>query len=119
MTTHVIRQRDWRVDEPREIRWNDETGEVSGDHGDVPAVRRYMEAVASGARMIHDEGSWTLGDPRTDPASFLVVLSFALHSTYSWTPTANTDDHFGIPLPEPLRSADARGMFRPAPPGIH
>ena len=79
MATHTIRYRDWRRrDEPRTIVWNDETGEVSGDHGDVPRLRRMME------KAVHDgylstEGSWVdVRDPRHDPADFLAVLRWAI-----------------------------------------
>ena len=40
MTVHAIEQPDWRADGARRrILWNDETGEVSGDHGELPFLR--------------------------------------------------------------------------------
>ena len=101
MTVHVIEQRDWRADAPRRIVWDDETGEVSGDHRGVPAIRRLMErAVRDGGRLQDEEGHWQLRDPRRDPASFVVLLWRTLE--------AQSDQEA---MPEPLRSADPRPMF--------
>lgn len=105
MTVHAVKQADWFArDEPRGILWNDETGEVLGDHSDVPLIREWMaDAVRDGGLLV-DNGRWRLRDPRHDPASFKVVLMFALMAAF--------DEEM---LPEPLRSADTTAMFHPAP----
>ena len=101
MTVHVIEQRDWYADAPRRIVWDDEAGEVNGDHREVPAIRRLMErAVRDGGRLQDEEGHWQLRDPRRDPASFVVLLWRTLE--------AQSDQEA---MPEPLRSADPRPMF--------
>ena len=103
MTTHVIRQRDF--DGPCEIRWNDETGEVSGDHGGVPRIRAWMERAERDGRIATGLGYWLMPDPRRDPACFRVLLAFALPAT-CFDPDA---------LPEPLRSADFAALGFPNP----
>lgn len=110
MTVHVIEQTDWFADdEPRRIVWDDETGDVSGDHREVPAIRRVMaDAVRDGGRLQFDTGYWRLRDPRRDPASFVVLLWFSLGTQFEREA-----------LPEPLRSAETAPMFVAArlPPG--
>lgn len=104
MATHTIRLPDWRHgDEPREIVWNDETGEVSGDHGGVPGIRRMQEFAARTGGFLNSFGAWRLPDPRRDPASFVVVLYEALGRQFD-----------EAALPEPLRSADPRALFHRA-----
>lgn len=62
--------------ERRRIVWNDETGEVSGDHGDLPRLRAMMAAGAREKRLIHwaNAGYWDFRDPLRDPADFLACL---------------------------------------------
>lgn len=75
MTVHAIDMPDHAAGgEPRRIRWNDETGEVSGDHSSVPRVRENMEAAVRTGLLSCMTGGWELRDPRRDPAEFLVVL---------------------------------------------
>ena len=75
MTVHAIDKLDFRAgDEPRRIYWNDETGEVSGDHSDVPDIRETMARAVRDGYLPQIHGHWALRDPRRDPAEFLVVL---------------------------------------------
>ena len=101
---HSSLQTDWFAgDEPRSIVWDDETGEVSGEHSAVPLVREYMaDAVRDGGLQV-DDGFWRLRDPRRDPASFVVLLMFSLAAAFD-----------AATLPEALRSADIEGMLEPA-----
>ena len=108
MATHTIRYRDWRHDEPRTLVWNDETGEVSGDHGDVPVILHDMErAVREG--LLGEEGGLDLRDPRHDPADFLAVLVWVNGSFYE-----------RLELPSALRAVKPTPMIRPPPmpPGV-
>ena len=68
---HVIRYPD-RVadDEPRDLVWDDETGEVSGDHGDAEEVRRTLAL----GYVTEITTRRPLADPAHDPAEFLVAL---------------------------------------------
>ena len=105
MTIHAIDQPDvFAGREPRRIRWDDETGDVSGDHRAVGLIRECMADAVRDGGLPNDEGFWRLRDPRRDPASFVVLLMFALLAAFD--PDA---------LPEPLRSAPVDGMFEPAP----
>ena len=74
MATHTIRYRDWRHDEPRTIVWNDETGEVAGDHGDVPAILMWLDEAERDGLLLGEEGGLHLRDPRHDPADFIALL---------------------------------------------
>lgn len=60
-------------DSLRRIVWNDETGEVSGDHFNVRRIRATIEAApverGDGGRV------WLLEDPGRNPAEFLTMLS--------------------------------------------
>lgn len=80
MATHTIRYRDWRHDAPRTILWNDETGEVSGDHGDVPGIRAAVERAVREGHLPEVFGCCHLRDPRRDPADFLAVLHWVNQS---------------------------------------
>ena len=58
--------------EPRRILWNDETGEVAGEHSRVADVRDTLApAERDGTAM---SGHWPMRDPRHDPRDFLVAL---------------------------------------------
>lgn len=107
MTIHSVHQPDLQADgAPRLLLWNDETGEVSGEHSDVPLIRGYMKDAVRDGGLPVDNGFWRLRDPRHDPASFVVVLSFAIQPAF--------DENA---LPEALRFSwsDLRGeMFEPA-----
>ncbi len=75
MATHTIKYPDYsRGDEPRAIVWDDETGEVTGDHVEVPAIRDAMERAERDGHLPEMFGRRNLRDPRHDPADFLAVL---------------------------------------------
>ena len=100
MATHTIKMRDWRHDEPRTIVWNDETGEVSGDHGDVQGIRDMIERAEGAGGVLNHAGFWRLADPRHDPACFVAVLLLNIMRR----------DFERDALPEPLRSADTGAL---------
>ena len=94
MTVHAIDMLDFDAgDEPRRIYWDDETGEVSGDHSRVPDIRDTMARAVRDGYLPQMNGHWDLRDPRHDPAEFLVVLVW---------PGARIDDEV-IQLPPALR----------------
>ena len=68
--------------ELRRIVWNDETGEVSGDHSDIRAIRATIEA----APVERDSGGrvWLLEDPGHNPAEFLTMLSILDWRILGW-----------------------------------
>ena len=104
MATHTIMAEDWRAGgEPRSITWNDETGEIGGEHVMVPrlrALQRHAE-IEGGFK---DDAAWfRLPDPRLDPACVKCMLGLMLG------PLLDRDA-----LPEPLRSADSRALCVPA-----
>ena len=103
MATHTIGMRDWRHDEPRTIVWNDETGEVSGDHVEVQGIRDMIERAERAGGVLTHRGFWRLADPRHDPACFVAVLYLVLRRDFD-------EDA----LPEPLRSADPGALFERA-----
>ena len=75
MTVHRITMPDaFAGDEPREIVWDDETGEVSGDHSDVPDIGGRLDSAARDGFLPAMCGHWDLRDPRHDAEDFLVVL---------------------------------------------
>lgn len=75
MTVHAIDMPDiFAGGEPRRVLWDDEDGEVSGDHSDVPSIRETMARAVRDGYLPHDAGDWPLRDPRRDPREFLVVL---------------------------------------------
>ena len=75
MTVHAIDMPDpFAGGEPRRILWDDETGEVSGDHHDVPDIREQMDRAERDGFLPAMSGHWKLRDPRHDPRDFLVVL---------------------------------------------
>ena len=83
MATHTIRCRDWRHDEPRTFVWNEETGEVSGDHGDVPWARQRLEEAERDGYLLSEGCRLEVRDPRHDPADFLAVLRWVVHRDFS------------------------------------
>ena len=103
MATHTIKMRDWRHDEPRTIVWNDETGEVSGDHVWVQGIRDMIERAEGAGGVLTHYGFWRLADPRRDPACFVAVLYLILGRDFD-------EDA----LPEPLRSADTGALLERA-----
>ena len=60
--------------EPRRIVWNDETGEVAGDHSRVADVRDTIARAERDGILPAMSGHWPLRDPRHDPRDFLVAL---------------------------------------------
>ena len=75
MTVHAIDKPDhFAGDEPRRILWDDEAGEVSGDHSDVPRLRETLARAELDGHLPHMEGRWPMRDPRRDPAEFVVAL---------------------------------------------
>lgn len=75
MTVHAIDLPDpFAGGEPRRVLWNDETGEVSGDHSDAPFVRETLDRADRDGFLPHMAGHWSLRDPRRNPAEFLVAL---------------------------------------------
>ncbi len=73
MAEHTIEIPDIAAgDELRRIVWNDETGEVSGDHSDVRSILSTIEA----APVERGNGGliWLLEDPGRNPAEFLTML---------------------------------------------
>lgn len=106
MAKRTITAEDYRHGwEPRTVVWDDETGEVAGDHSGVPLIRRRQEEAARDGRFVVDGGYFRMPDPWRDPACVKVLLLFTL------------DDPA---LPEPLRSADhqALGVAAPERPGV-
>lgn len=90
MATHVIKNVDRRHDhEQRTILWDDETGEVSGDHSDVPAIRAALER----GELRDVFGRCVLRDPRGS-ADFVAAL-------YHASATA-----FDLVLPPALRGVE-------------
>ena len=79
MATHTIRYPDYRRDEPRAIVWNDETGEIGGDHSAVPDIRRFLERERGGFSVQMEEGRLDMRDPRRDPADFLAMIRWILN----------------------------------------
>ena len=75
MTVHAIDMPDvFAGGEPRRVLWDDETGEVSGEHSQVPDIRDTMDRAERDGVLPHIAGHWKLRDPRRDPRDFLVVL---------------------------------------------
>ena len=75
MTVHAIDMLDFDAgDEPRRVYWDDETGEVSGDHSRVPDIRDTMARAVRDGYLPQMHGHWDLRDPRRNSAEFLVVL---------------------------------------------
>ncbi len=75
MTVHAIDMPDvFAGGEPRRVLWDDETGEVSGEHSQVPDIRDAMDRAERDGVLPHIAGHWKLRDPRRDPRDFLVVL---------------------------------------------
>ena len=111
MARHTIKYRDWsRGDEPRRIVWDDEAGEVSGDHVEVPSIQAYLADAVRDGRLADDWGSVALRDPRHDPAEFLTVLLWAVGGTFRYAE---------VDLPPSLRGIETiRGVARPLPPGV-
>ena len=104
MATHVIMAEDWRAGgEPRAIVWDDETGEISGEHHVVPRLRLAQERLEREGGWQDDMGYWRMPDPRLDPACVRVLIVSAVHGMLDLAA-----------LPEPLRSADWRALFVPA-----
>ena len=75
VTVHAIDMPDiFAGGEPRRILWDDETGDVSGEHHDVPELREALARAERDGRLQDFMGYWPLRDPRRDPRDFLVVL---------------------------------------------
>lgn len=78
MATHVIMAEDWRAGgEPRSITWDDETGEIGGEHVEVPRLRGMVATAERVGHLLDEKGRLDLRDPRHDPADFLAVLEEA------------------------------------------
>ena len=106
MATHTIRYR--RYDDPGAIVWNDETGEVTGDHGDVPSVRLWLDVAERDGHLLGEEGRVNLRDPRHDPADFLAVLVWSIRGFYE-----------RLELPPALRGVKPTPLTAPRlPPGV-
>ena len=107
MTVHAIDKPDiFAGGEPRRILWDDETGEISGEHSGVPSIRETMAWAVRDGRLEHDEGHWPLRDPRGDPREFLVVLF--------WPGEPDAPDW----LPPALRVEPAPFVKADLPPGV-
>ena len=100
---HEIEQPDWAAAEraPRRIVWDDETGEVSGDHTDAPVLARVL-----GDGEIGGVGAWLPDIDARAPGDFLAALRWVLKRDYA--PAA---------LPPSLRGVAPREMHHP-PPGV-
>lgn len=111
MATHTITCRDWDEDDVkrRRIIWNDETGEVSGDHSKVPGLRRALAHAARGGRLhlLIEGGYLDPRDPLHDPADFLALMLF---------PYVNRSDLLDLDLPPALRGIEPTPMRSPGPP---
>lgn len=107
MTVHAIEQRDWRDDARRRILWNDETGEVSGDHGDLPELRSWLADAAKKGAIVLEEGRLDVPDAARVPAQFLAVLRLTM-GNLSWDPDGLPPDLRAV---EPVR-------WREPPPGV-
>ena len=107
MTVHEIEQPDLAAGgQPRGVRWNDETGEVSGGHSRVPELREWMADAVEDGFIVLEEGRLDLPDPRRVPAQFLAVLRLTLMSRY---------DPDG--LPPALRGVEPVPWRQQLPPG--
>lgn len=106
MAKHTITAEDHRHGwEPRTVVWDDETGEVAGDHSEVPTIRGVQEkAGRNGYFPRSGDGYYRMPDPWRDPACVKILLLCTLVDPA---------------LPEPLRSADhqALGVKAPERPG--
>ena len=90
----------FRDGEPRSIVWDDETGEVSGDHSEVPDIRDTMARAERDGFLPEPTGHFVLRDPRHDPGDFLTALLWP-------GPPASPPDW----LPPALRRAYAPKFF--------
>ncbi len=91
MTEHTIDIPDILAgDELRRIVWNDETGEVSGDHSDV----RFIQSTIEAAPVDRGDGGriWRLEDPGRNPEEFLVLIWLA-----NWRVLINEDLRATLP----------------------
>lgn len=75
MTVHRIMAPDsFAGHELRELAWNDEIGELTGDHTDVAGFAQDL----AGPMPIHNRGSfkpnYVLEDPAHNPADFLALI---------------------------------------------
>ena len=77
--------------EPRRILWNDQTGDVSGEHHDVPRLRERMARAVRDGYLPSMCGHWPLRDPRRDPSDFLVVLIWTGRYDVDWLPPSLRD----------------------------
>lgn len=110
MATHTIKYRDWRVGEPRAFVWNDETGEVSGDHGNVPSLRRLMERAERDGHLLSEGGRLDVRDPRHDAADFLALLMWEVGGDFKFR---------RVVLPPALRGVEpTRGRAPPYREGV-
>ena len=65
--------------EPRLILWDDETGEVSGEHSAVANLNATLERIErDDGYLRHYNGHWTLRDPRRNPSEFKAVLYWCM-----------------------------------------
>ena len=110
MATHTIMFPDYsRGDEPRAIVWDDETGEVSGDHVELPDILYYMEKAARDGHILDEMGRLDVRDPRHDPADFLAVFDYAIGGVFKFE---------RADLPPALRGVESTPWWRPdLPPG--
>ena len=76
MTVHRIMAPDvFAGREPRLILWDDETGEVSGEHSAVAHLNATLERIERDDGYLRSyNGHWTLRDPRRNPSEFKAVL---------------------------------------------
>ena len=84
MTVHAIEQPDWRADGARRrILWNDETGEVSGDHGELPFLRSWLaDAAKDGFILLRGEAA----EPRRPASAGAVPRGAPLTMMARWDP---------------------------------
>lgn len=105
---HTISQPDWAAGgAPRRILWDDETGDVSGDHHDVPLLRQWLSGATKRGFILLEEGRLDLPDPRHVPAQFLAVLRLTMMARY---------DEGG--LPPALRAVEPVAWRQKLPPGV-
>ena len=105
MAVHVVMAEDWRAGGPRSVTWDDETGEIGGEHVAVDRIRCMQADAERGGRYAVEGVAYRMPDPRLDPACVKALLGLGLNSLLVY------DE-----LPEPLRTGQHKALIEPRPP---